>query len=148
MGLLTDGETKKAPPPQNLLGISYDNETWSSYILPKEDPNNIWITWHIPWALLTSAFFQRKSANFSMSRNTDFGTLFLILLTFFKSFNIVLINIVTILKIKVFWNEGHDVIIFLNDISNKIYHLTQIILQTWSCDQSLVIPAFLCEKLS
>ena len=42
-----------------------------SYTLPKEDPKNIWITWHTPWVLLTSAFFHRKSANFAISRNTD-----------------------------------------------------------------------------
>ena len=42
-----------------------------SYSLPKEDPKNIWITWHNPWVLLTSAFFHCKSANFFISRNTD-----------------------------------------------------------------------------
>ena len=30
---------------------------------PKEDPKNIWITWHTPWVLLTSAFLHGKSAN-------------------------------------------------------------------------------------
>ena len=39
--------------------------------LPKGDPKNIWITWHTPWVLLTSAFFLRKSANFAISRNTN-----------------------------------------------------------------------------
>ena len=33
---------------------------------------NIWITWQTPWVLLTSAFFNLKSANFAISRNTDF----------------------------------------------------------------------------
>ena len=33
-----DGGGKKAPPPQNLLHISYNDETWRSYTLVKEDP--------------------------------------------------------------------------------------------------------------
>ena len=62
---------RKAPPPYNLSQISYNDETWNIYILPKEDPKNVWITWHNPWVLVTSTFFHRKSANFVMSRNTD-----------------------------------------------------------------------------
>ena len=57
-------------PPQNLSHIFYNDETWQSYTLPKEDPKNIQITWHIPWVLLTSAFFHQKSANFATTRNT------------------------------------------------------------------------------
>ena len=53
------------------LHISHNDGTWHSYTLSKEDPENIWITWHSPWVLLTSAFFHRKSANFAISRNTD-----------------------------------------------------------------------------
>ena len=37
--------------------MSYNNETWQTYTLLKEGPKNIWITWHTPWVLLTSAFF-------------------------------------------------------------------------------------------
>ena len=51
--------------------ISYNVEAWHRYTLPKEDPKNIWITWHIPWVLLRSAFFHQKSANLAISRNTD-----------------------------------------------------------------------------
>ena len=54
-----------------LSHISYNDETWHSYTLLKEDPKNISTTWQTPWFLLTSAFFQRKSANFVISRNTD-----------------------------------------------------------------------------
>ena len=32
--------TKKAPP-KNLSHISYNDKTWYSYTLPKEDPENI-----------------------------------------------------------------------------------------------------------
>ena len=54
------GGGQKNPPtpaPINLPHISYNDKTWHSYTLPKEDPKTIWITWHIPWVLLISAFF-------------------------------------------------------------------------------------------
>ena len=31
----------KGPPAQNLSEISYNNETWQTYNLPKEDPENV-----------------------------------------------------------------------------------------------------------
>ena len=37
----------------------------------------------------------------------------------------------------------YDVKISVCDVTNKIDHVTQIILQMWSCDQSLVTLAFL-----
>ena len=89
-----------------------------------------------------------------------FDALFLILLTFFESWKIFLINMVTILmmsanmaplsllKLKVFWNKGYDAIISVYDVINKIYHVAQIILQMWSFDQSLVTLVLLWEKLS
>ena len=61
---------QKGPPPWNLSHKSYNDKVWHTYTLPKENLENIWITWHTPWALLTSGFFHRKSANFAMSRNT------------------------------------------------------------------------------
>ena len=54
-----------------LSHISYNDETWHSYTLPKEGPKNIWIAWHIPWVLLTSAFLHGISAIFAISRKTD-----------------------------------------------------------------------------
>ena len=65
------GGVQKSSPPTKLWHISYNVEIGHSYILPKEDPKNIWITWHTPAALLTSAFFHQKPANFAISRNTD-----------------------------------------------------------------------------
>ena len=41
---------------------------FGSYTLAKEGQKNILITWHTPWALLTSAFFHRKSANITISK--------------------------------------------------------------------------------
>ena len=33
-----------------------------------------------------------------------------------------------LLKMKVFRNEGYDVIIYVHDVNNKLYYVTQIIL--------------------
>ena len=44
-----------------------------------------------------------------------------------------------LLKIKVFWKKGYDVMISTHDVTKKFYHVTQIILYMWLCDQSLVI---------
>ena len=61
-----------------------------------------------------------------------FNTFCLIILTFFESWKVVLINMVTILimsaklvtlrflKTQVFWNKGFDVIISVHDVINKI----------------------------
>ena len=38
--LLTGGGPKRLPP-KNLSHISYNDKTWYSYTLPKEDPENI-----------------------------------------------------------------------------------------------------------
>ena len=49
-----------------------------------------------------------------------------------------------LLKIKVFRNKDYYVIIIsVHDVTKKCYHTTQIILRIWSCDQSLIILAFL-----
>ena len=36
-GCLKDAGVKKAPHPYNLSRISYNDETWHNYLLPKED---------------------------------------------------------------------------------------------------------------
>ena len=48
-----------------------------------------------------------------------------------------------LLKIKVFRNEGFDIISYGNDVTAKFYHVPQIILKMWSCDQRSVTLAFL-----
>ena len=63
------GGGKKASLPK--IQWSYNDETWYKHVLHKEDLKYIWITWHTPWILLTSEFFQRKSANLAISRNTN-----------------------------------------------------------------------------
>ena len=61
-----------------------------------------------------------------------FDTYFLILLTFLEPLKIVFINIVTILmiwaklatldllKIKLFWNKGYDVMISIHDVTKRV----------------------------
>ena len=75
-----------------------------------------------------SKFFYIKKYRYRLY----FDTHFLILLTFIESLKIVLINMVRILmmsakmatlglrKIKVFWKEDYEVIIFVNDVTSKI----------------------------
>ena len=53
-----------------------------------------------------------------------------------------------LVEIRVFWKKGYDVIVFVHDVTKKFYHVIQIILYMWSCDQSLVTVAYLWEKLS
>ena len=46
-------------------------------------------------------------------------------------------------------NKGYGFLFFVYHVTEKnFYNVTQIILQIWSSDQSLVNLAFLCENLS
>ena len=53
-----------------------------------------------------------------------------------------------LLRIKVFWDKVYDVRIFSKMPPTKFYHVIQIILQMWSCNQSLVTLGLLWEKFS
>ena len=54
-----------------------------------------------------------------------------------------------ILKIKLFWNEGYDVIISVQDVTNKnSLRESNYTVDMLSCGQSLVTLAFLWESLS
>ena len=54
-----------------------------------------------------------------------------------------------ILKIKLFWNEGYDVIISVQDVTNKnSLRESNYTVDMLSCGQSLVTLAFLWENLS
>ena len=115
---------------------NFNDETWHSYTLPKENTKNIWIMRHTPWVLLTSAFFLPGISKFCYIKKygyrLHFDTWFLIFLTFLESLRIVLIKMATILmmsakmaaagflKIKVFWNISYDVIISVIEVTNKI----------------------------
>ena len=84
-----------------------------------------------------------------------FSRSFPILLAFLESFKIFLINLVIILmmsakmatpdllKVTTFWNKSYDVIISVDDVSNKILSCDSI-----HIDKKLVSVAFLWEKLS
>ena len=92
---------------------------------------------HVTHLLISAdiTIFHPKSANFSIWRNADIDCILthnFYFLTSLESVKIVLINLVTIvmmsakiatpglLKIKVFWNKAHDVMIFVHNVSNKI----------------------------
>ena len=80
---------QKAPSPSPLPKICHTHPTMmklGSYTLPKKEPKNIWITWYTPCVVLTSAFFHQKSANFAISKNTDFYCILAHNFWFFKLF--------------------------------------------------------------
>ena len=93
----------------------------------------------------SSAFFRRKSTNFAISRSTDIDCIlihnFEFFLTDFESSKISLKNMFAILmisgkmatldflKLKLFQNEGYDVIIYVHDITNQIL----------SCDPNYIV---------
>ena len=51
-----------------------------------------------------------------------------------------------LLKIKVFWRKGYDVIILSMMSPSKFYDVTEILLQNLLCGSSLVTLAFLKQK--
>ena len=122
------GGGQKGPPSLPKICHTYSTmmKLCTVILYLKKIQKNIRITWYIPWVLLTSAFFLRKSENFFISRNTDINCIlirnFYFFVTFLESLNIFLINLVKILmmpakmitpghlKIAVFWNKGYDVI--------------------------------------
>ena len=69
---------------------------------------------------LSAAFFHRKSAKFAVSTITDIDCI--LIHNFQLQFWLMLAKMATLglLKIKVFWNKAHDVIIFVNYVINKI----------------------------
>ena len=100
--------------------------------------------WHQHFLTEISKFCYTKKYRYRL----HFDTWFLILLTFLGSLKIVITNMVTILmmsakkatpgllKIKVFWNEGYDVIISLHDVTNKIL----------SCDLNYIVDVVMWPK--
>ena len=50
-------------------------------------------------------------------------------------------------KIKLFWNKGYDVMVFVYDLSNNILS-RDLILQMSLCDACLITLAFLGKQLS
>ena len=105
------------------------------YTLPKEDPKNIWITWHTSWVLLTSTFFHRKLASFAISRSTDID-LFWYIISIYFNFSSVFIGCYNkhvwnfddvrkmatpaLLKRKAFWNKGYYIIYCVYDVTSQI----------------------------
>ena len=124
-GCLRMWGSKKLPSPK----ICHKHPTMMklSTCLPylKKIQKNIWIMWQIKKYYIKKYIYR-----------FCFGTLFLFILTLFKSFKIALISVVTILmmsakfatlsllKIRIFWNKGYDLIIFVHNVTNKIFLCT------------------------
>ena len=115
----------------SLFGAAHGWEGAKTPLLPK-----ICQTYPAMMKLGTVVPYRRKIQKMYKSR-----------LTFFYFLKIVLISMVTILmmsakmgtlcllKIKVFWYEIYNVIIFPMTSPTKLFYVTQIILQKWSCNQ-------------
>ena len=65
-----------------------------------------------------------------------------------QNFNVVSITSPELFKLKILWKKLWYHNYATNDVTNKIYHMTQIIFHIWSHYQSLVTLPFLWEKLS
>ena len=127
---------KKATLPK-ICHTSYNDETWHSYALPKEDQQIIWIMWHThPLSSADVSIFSVKIAKFCYIRKCRYGFYFdaylLTFSVFFGSLKIAFVNMLTILmmsakmatlgllKIKLFWNNSYGVIISDHDVTNKM----------------------------
>ena len=102
-GLLTDWEEKgnKFLTCKMSL-ISYNEELCTVTLKRSTKKKKIRITWCNPWVLLTSEFFQQKSATSNLSKNTDTDCIVIHnIFFFFESLLVVLINIVVVLKISI-----------------------------------------------
>ena len=145
-----------------------------SHILQWRNLAQLYLTWrrskkyinHVTHLLSSASIsiFSLQISNFHYIRKyrytSNFNTWFLILFTFFESLKVFLINMFAVLitsskmatlgllKEKVFWSKVMTSK-FLSKMSpKKLYHVTQIILQMWSFDESFVTTAFLWDKLS
>ena len=121
----------------------------------------------IPWVVLTSSYFPRKSAIFVMSRNTDIDCVLihnLFSFTFFELLKLVLINIVKILiissklatpgflKMKVFWNKGYGVISSVDEFINKLssrdsIHIVNVVMWIKFGNPSITVRQFIITWL-
>ena len=154
MGAFGAAQGGQKAPSLSKICHTYPIMKLDSHTLLKEDSKTIQITWHIPWVLLTSAFFHWKSSNFVISRNKDTNCILIVSKPFLESLRVVLINMAEILlsaKLATLHLLKYFEIMvmttkFLSTTSPiKFFHVTQIILKMWSCDESLVTLAFLRE---
>ena len=136
-GLLKDGVQKR---PLSLKSVSHILQWWNmvqlyiTYIISKSCMSHV--THVLSYADLS--FFHKKPAKFAISRNTytdsvwyTISNTFWVFKNFFKrqvttlmmSAKMVALGL---LKIKKFWNNNYDVIIFVHDVNKNIL----------SCDSS------------
>ena len=135
LGLLTDGGgAKKAPPLKSVSHISYNDETWQLYLTQRRSKKYMsYVTYSLSSADIS--IFSPGIDKFSYIKKyryrLHFNTLFLFILTFLESLQIVIINMVNILimcanmvtpsllKIMVVWNKGYCIIYSVYDVTNK-----------------------------
>ena len=132
--------------------ISYKDETWHTYTLTKEDQKNIYKSDDILLAFCWHQHFLPGNQQILLYKEIKIKIVFWFIISssfnFFKSLQIFLINVVTILmmpakmatlgllKMKVFWNKFFDVIISVYDRINKIL----------SCDLSYIVDVVMWLK--
>ena len=87
-------------PLPKVCNISYNDETWQSYTLPKEYTKNI----------NDISIFSQEISNFCHIKKYEYRL----------HFNTQFLRFLGLLKIKVFWNKCYDVIIYLHDVTNKM----------------------------
>ena len=103
-----------------------------SYTLPKEDSNNIWITWHTLEFCWHQHFFIINRQVF-LYQEIQMQIAFWYIMSNYCNFSwVFIINMSTIsvmstkmatpglLNINVFWSKGNDVITSIHDVSDKI----------------------------
>ena len=122
MGFFGAGHGWRAKRPPSLKPVTHILQWWSWYI---KKIQKIYKSRDTP--LKACSIFYRKSENFVISRNTDIDWILIDINNFFNfvwvlkvCFNKHGCNFDDISKLKVFWKESYDVIISVDNVTNKI----------------------------
>ena len=135
LGWLMDARDKKVPLPK--ICHTYPTMMKFDTVIPNPKKiQKIYESHDTPLSFCWHQHFFTKNQQILLYQEIQIPTTFwyinMILLIFFESFKIFLIKMVTILmmsakmatpgllKITVFWNKGYDVIISVDDVTNKI----------------------------
>ena len=81
---IQDGQKSPLPKTCHTYSTMMKLGTFITYL--KKIQKNMWLTWHTPWFLQTSAFFHWKSATFAISRNTDIDCILIHISSFLNFF--------------------------------------------------------------
>ena len=140
-----------------MSDVSYNDETWHSYTLSKENPKNVWITWRITWVLEFSPeickFCYTKKYRYNITSNS-----FSLLWVFKYWFNKHGYNFDDVSKngySRSFWNKcflkkrlwRHNFCPWRHQQNFIRWVKLYCRCDHWSCDQSMVTLALPWEKL-